>query len=138
MTSPAAPDTYDGTAPDAAEIESIAARAYASIPAELRDHVKDVVIRIEEYPDEQTLADLGIENPYDLLGLYHGVDLTQKSIADPQPQTDMIFLYRRPLLDYWIENDFTLGNLVRHVLIHEIGHHFGFSDDDMDAIERKS
>jgi predicted Zn-dependent protease with MMP-like domain len=138
MTSPAAPDTYDGTAPDAAEIESIAARAYASIPAELRDHVKDVVIRIEEYPDEQTLADLGIESPYDLLGLYHGVDLTQKSIADPQPQTDMIFLYRRPLLDYWIENDFTLGNLVRHVLIHEIGHHFGFSDDDMDAIERKS
>ena len=138
MTSPAAPDTYDGTAPDAAEIESIAARAYASIPAELRDHVKDVVIRIEEYPDEQTLADLGIESPYDLLGLYHGVDLTQKSIADPQPQTDMIFLYRRPLLDYWIENDFTLGKLVRHVLIHEIGHHFGFSDDDMDAIERKS
>ena len=138
MTSPAAPDTYDGTAPDAAEIESIAARAYASIPAELRDQVKDVVIRIEEYPDEQTLADLGIESPYDLLGLYHGVDLTQKSIADPQPQTDMIFLYRRPLLDYWIENDFTLGNLVRHVLIHEIGHHFGFSDDDMDAIERKS
>ena len=138
MISPAAPDTYDGTAPDAAEIESIAARAYASSPAELRDHVKDVVIRIEEYPDEQTLADLGIESPYDLLGLYHGVDLTQKSIADPQPQTDMIFLYRRPLLDYWIENDFTLGNLVRHVLIHEIGHHFGFSDDDMDAIERKS
>ena len=127
----------DGTAPGAAEIDEIAARAYETIPAELRDHVTNVVIRIEEYPDEQTLADLGVESPYDLLGLYQGVDLTQKSIADPQPETDMIFLYRRPLLDYWIENEVTLAHLVRHVLIHEIGHHFGLSDDDMEAIEAK-
>jgi predicted Zn-dependent protease with MMP-like domain len=127
----------EGTAPGAAEIDGIAACAYETIPAELRDHVANVVIRIEEYPDEQTLADLGIESPYDLLGLYQGVDLTQKSIADPQPETDMIFLYRRPLLDYWIENEVTLAHLVRHVLIHEIGHHFGFSDDDMEAIEAK-
>lgn len=127
----------DGTAPGAAEIDGIAARAYETIPAELRDHVTNVVIRIEEYPDEQTLADLGVQSPYDLLGLYQGVDLTQKSIADPQPETDMIFLYRRPLLDYWIENEVTLAHLVRHVLIHEIGHHFGFSDDDMEAIEAK-
>ncbi len=137
MTKPTPPDKYDGAAPNAADIEAIAARAYATIPAELRDHVAGVVIRIEEYPDEQTLADLGIEDPHDLLGLYHGVDLTQKSVADPQPQTDMIFLYRRPLLDYWIENNLVLGHLVRHVLIHEIGHHFGFSDDDMEAIERR-
>ena len=138
MTKPAPPNNYELTAPGAGDIEEIAARAYLTIPPELRDHVAGVAIRIEEYPDEQTLADLGIESPYDLLGLYYGVDLTQKSIADPQPQTDMILLYRRPLLDYWIENDVTLGHLVRHVLIHEIGHHFGFSDDDMEAIEQKA
>lgn len=76
-----------------------------------------------------------LESPFDLLGLYQGVDLTQKSIADPSPEPDIVFLFRRPILDYWCETGEDLEHLVRHVLIHEIGHHFGFSDDDMEALE---
>jgi predicted Zn-dependent protease with MMP-like domain len=132
------PARYDDRVPDADAIEAIAMTAFESIPAELRDHVSNVPIRIQDFPDDETLEALGLQNPFELLGLYHGIDLTQKSILDTPSQVDMIFLYRRPLLDYWAENDVTLGELVRHVLIHEIGHHFGLSDEDMDAIEQKT
>ncbi len=131
------PAHYDERVPDADAIEAIAATALESSPRELRDHVSNVPIRIQDFPDDDTLEALGLESPFELLGLYHGVDLTQKSVLDTPGQVDMIFLYRRPLLDYWAENDVTLGELVRHVLIHEIGHHFGLSDEDMDAIEQK-
>ena len=81
------------------------------------------------------MGEIGIEDPFELTGLYHGVDLTQRSIADPRPSTPMVFLYRRAILDEWIERgDVTLKDLVAHVLVHEIGHHFGFSDEQMDAI----
>lgn len=130
------PARYDERVPDADAIEAIAMAAMDSIPPALRDQVSNVPIRIQDFPDDDTLEALGLESPFELLGLYHGVDLTQKSILDPPGQVDMIFLYRRPLLDYWAENDVTLGELVRHVLIHEIGHHFGLSDDDMEAIEQ--
>lgn len=114
----------------------MAEAAFATIPDELARHARDVVIRVADFPDEETERDMELETPFDLLGLYRGVSLDQKSIADPVREADMIFLYRRPLLDYWCEAGEELSHLIRHVLIHEIGHHFGFSDEDMERIER--
>ncbi len=121
--------------PTAEDIEALAERAFADIPIQLREVTGDIVFRVEEFPDDETVAALKLDSPFELLGLYQGVDLTQKSVADPSPEQDMIFLYRRPLLDYWCETGESLDRLVRHVLIHEIGHHFGFSDADMEALE---
>jgi predicted Zn-dependent protease with MMP-like domain len=123
--------------PSAADIESLAQQALATIPEELRRHVGAVVIRIEEFPDEEIEEEMGLESPFDLLGLYRGVALTQRSVTMPSPHADMVFLYRRPLLDYWCETGEALADLVRHVLIHEIGHHFGFSDEDMERLEEE-
>lgn len=123
-------------APTLDDIEALARLAYESIPDELRRHVGDVVIRIDEFPDEETCRDMELESAFDLLGLYQGVSLDQKEAVGSRQEIDMIFLYRRPLLDYWCETGEELGHLVRHVLIHEIGHHFGLSDDDMEALER--
>jgi len=122
--------------PSLEDIEAIAAEAFAGIPEELTRHVRNVVIRIEEFPDEDTQEAMELESAFDLLGLYRGVDLSRKSVGDVVNDIDMIFLYRRPLLDYWCETGEDLIHLVRHVLIHEIGHHFGLSDDDMDRIEQ--
>ena len=122
-------------APSLAEIEELANRALGTIPSRLRRHLGAVVIRVEEFPDEETEEAMGLESPFDILGLYRGVALPHKSVSDPRPDLDMIFLYRRPILDYWCETGEDLARLVRHVLIHEIGHHFGFSDDDMERIE---
>ena len=123
------------TAPSAVDIEALAHAALETIPAKLRAHLGGVAIRVEEFPDEETQEEMKLDSPFDLLGLYHGVSLREKSVLDVAEQLDMIFLYRRPLLDHWCEGDETLGHLVRHVLIHEIGHHFGFSDEDMEKIE---
>jgi len=123
-------------APSLADIETLAEKALATIPRELRRHLGAVAIRVEEFPDRETQDTMDVESPFDLLGLYRGVALPRKSVADPVPAVDMIFLYRRPILDYWCESGEALDDIVRHVLIHEIGHHFGFSDDDMDRIER--
>jgi predicted Zn-dependent protease with MMP-like domain len=128
------PDAWR-TAPSLAEIELLAYEALTTIPDELRRHVSGVVIRVEDFPDDEIAADMELESPFDLLGLYTGVSLDHKSISDTPIGPDMIFLYRRPILDYWCESGETLARLVRHVLIHEIGHHFGFSDDDMTRIE---
>ena len=135
MASDKAP-RFDERSPDAEAIEAIAIEAFESIPPALRDHVSNVLIRIQDFPDAETLEALGLESPFELLGLYHGVDLTRKSVLDIPDQVDMIFLYRRPLLEFWAESGDSLGDIVRHVLIHEIGHHFGLSDEDMDAIEK--
>jgi predicted Zn-dependent protease with MMP-like domain len=121
--------------PSAADIEALAQQALATIAEELRRHVGDVVIRVEEFPDEETEEEMDLETPFDLLGLYRGVALPHQSVMAPRKDVDMIFLYRRPLLDYWCETGEDLVAVVRHVLIHEIGHHFGFSDDDMERIE---
>ena len=126
------------TAPSLADIDQIANAALASIPDELRRHARGVVIRVEEFPDDETLDDLGLEDPFDLLGLYRGVALSRKSNFHTPQNVDMVFLYRRPILDYWCESGDDLGDIVRHVLIHEIGHHFGFSDADMERIESKT
>ncbi len=130
-----AKSTKRATAPDAAEIEEIANRAYRRLPAALRRFVHDVIIRVEDFPGDEVIADMALESPFDLLGLYQGVSLDRQSVSDVRHDIDMIFLYRRPLLDYWIETGETLEAVVRHVMIHEIGHHFGLSDDDMDRIE---
>src|SRR5215469_9526449 len=123
------------TPPTLAEIELLAAEALATIPDELRRHVAHVPIRVEDFPDEETEEEMGLESPFDILGLYRGVALPHQSVSSPRAGIDMIFLYRRPILDYWCETGEDLYSVVRHVLIHEIGHHFGFSDDDMERIE---
>ena len=125
----------DRLPPSLAEIEELAQRALGTIPRRLKKHLGRVVIQVEEFPDEETEAAMGLESPFDILGLYRGVALPHKSVSDTRPDLDMIFLYRRPILDYWCETGEDLAHLVRHVLIHEIGHHFGFSDEDMARIE---
>jgi predicted Zn-dependent protease with MMP-like domain len=122
-------------APSLAELESLAERALATIPERLKRHVGGVVIRVEEFPDQETEEEMGLETLFDILGLYRGVALPHKAANDARPALDMIFLYRRPILDYWCETGEELYHLVRHVLIHEIGHHFGFSDEDMERLE---
>ena len=94
-----------------------------------------MIIRVDEFPDAETEAEMELESPYDILGLYRGVSLDRQSVSDVPHDIDMIFLYRAPILDYWCETGEDLTHIVRHVLIHEIGHHFGFSDDDMERIE---
>ena len=121
--------------PTTGDLEAMANVAYENLPAMLRDRVDDVIIRVAEFPEDEVLEELGIESEFGLLGLYQGVSLDQKSLMDVPANVDMIFLYRQPLLAYWCEMNETLDGLIRHVLIHEIGHHFGYSDADMDAIE---
>ncbi len=124
-----------GLAPDAAAIEAIGRATIARLPAEFRVHLGDIVFAIEEFADEETLAALGIEHPLDLTGLYHGRPLGEKSSMDTGAMPDRIVLYRRAILEEWIETGVRLDDLVAHVTIHEIGHHFGLSDDDMHALE---
>jgi predicted Zn-dependent protease with MMP-like domain len=121
--------------PSLADLEALAQRALDGIPHQLKRHLGPIVIRVEDFPDEETEEAMGLASPFDILGLYRGVALPHKSVSDPRPNLDMIFLYRRPILDYWCETGEDLARLVRHVLIHEIGHHFGFSDEDMARIE---
>jgi predicted Zn-dependent protease with MMP-like domain len=123
--------------PSLADLETLANEALRTIPEALRQHVRDVIIQVQEFPDEETEQEMELETPFDLLGLYRGVDLTRQSVSDVRSGPDMIFLYRRPLLDYWCDSGEDLAHLVRHVMIHEIGHHFGFSDDDMEALEEQ-
>ncbi len=123
------------SAPSLDDIEGLAREALKTIPARLRVHVRDVVVRVAEFPSEEIEREMALESPFDILGLYQGVSLDRRGVADSVTDVDMIFLYRRPLLDYWCETGESLRHLVRHVLIHEIGHHFGFSDADMEAIE---
>jgi predicted Zn-dependent protease with MMP-like domain len=126
-----------GAPPSLADLEALAEHALAVIPDELKRHMGPVVIRVDEFPDEETEDEMQLESPFDILGLYRGVALPFKSGSGTQPAMDMIFLYRRPILDYWCETGEALAAIVRHVLIHEIGHHFGFSDADMERIEQE-
>ncbi len=126
------------TAPNLADFEDMAEDALALIPDHLRRLAADVIIRIEDFPDEETEREMNLDSPFDLLGLYRGIALTDKSVSDPGGTPDMVFLYRRPILDYWCETGEDLTHLIRHVLIHEIGHHFGFSDADMEALEAQA
>ncbi len=123
-------------APSLDDIAALAEAAFARLPEEFRRMTGHVIFRVDDFPDEAVLEELGIEDPFELTGLYHGVDLARRSVLDPATQPSMIFLYRRPILDEWAaRGDVTLEELVSHVLVHEIGHHFGLSDDQIDAIE---
>ncbi|WP_298675731.1 metallopeptidase family protein [uncultured Sphingomonas sp.] len=124
-----------GAAPSADAIEAQARAVIARLPAQFRVHLGDIVLAVEEYADEETLAAMGIEHPLDLTGLYHGRPLGEKSSLDSGALPDRIFLYRQAILAEWCETGVRLDDLVAHVTIHEIGHHFGLSDDDMHALE---
>jgi predicted Zn-dependent protease with MMP-like domain len=121
--------------PGLPELDAMAQAAYRRLPQRFRALTGDVLIRVEDFPTDEVLDSLGINSPFNLLGLYSGVDLARKSVMDVSAVPDMVFLYRRPILDYWAEHEETLGAILTHVLIHEIGHHFGLSDDDMERIE---
>ena len=129
------PPGWTGTAPDADAIFAMAEAALETMPAVFKPHIRDVVIEISEFADDETLASLDIEHPYDLTGLYEGRPLTERSIDQSGGMPDRVTLYRIPILVEWIEGGERLDWLVRHVLIHEFGHHFGLSDDDMHALE---
>ncbi len=123
------------TVPTLADFESMAKTAWDKLPATFREMAGDVVIRVEDFATDEILDSVGIEDPFELTGLYQGVSLDQKSVSGIPREPDMVFLYRRPILDEWASGEEELGHLIAHVLIHEIGHHFGFSDDDMEEIE---
>ncbi len=123
-------------APTLDDFERLADEAFARLPEAFRALCGEVVIRIDDFPSDEVLEDMEAETPFDLLGLFTGVGLAQDAaVAETGRMPNMIHLYRRPMLDYWAEHDETLGELVTHVLVHEIGHHFGLSDGDMEAIE---
>ena len=122
--------------PSLDDIAEMAETALATIPEPLRDKVEGVALQIADFPDDETCAQMELESPFDLMGLYVGTPFGERGLDDTPSQPDMIFLYRRPILDYWCETEEDLPHVVRHVLIHEIGHHFGFSDEDMEALER--
>lgn len=125
-------------APDAAEIERLADRAIARLPEPFRHHLDGVVLRIEEFAEEEVLDSLGIEDPFELSGLYSGRPIGERATIVTGELPAMIHLYRRPLLDEWAESGVSLEALVTHVIVHEVGHHFGFSDADMHAIESEA
>ncbi|WP_245930696.1 metallopeptidase family protein [Methylobacterium radiodurans] len=122
-------------APSLAEIEALADAAFAGLPEGFRALCAGVRIVVDDFPDEETLAEMECESEFDLLGLFRGVGLAQAGEVVTGQMPNAVWLYRRPLLDYWAEHDETLGHLVAHVLVHEIGHHFGLSDEDMARIE---
>ena len=131
-------DRTGGLAPSVDEIAVLTDQAFHSLPEEFRALCGDLIVRVEEFADEETLEELGCESPFELLGLFRGVGLAHASVTHPNPQPNMIFLYRRAILDYWAEHEETLTAIVTHVLVHEIGHHFGLSDDDMMRIEAEA
>ncbi|MBI1366050.1 MAG: hypothetical protein GC153_08865 [Alphaproteobacteria bacterium] len=126
-------------APSLAEFEEIAHAAYAALPAAFRSMCGRLAIHVADFADEETLASLGMDDPFGLSGLYEGVDVTRESVSDPAALPNHVHLYRRPILDEWAEHgDIALGDLIAHVLVHEIGHHFGLSDEAMGRIEQES
>lgn len=125
----------DKASPALADFEQMAASAWDRLPGEFRKMCGDLIIRVEDFALDEVLDELDIDNPLDLMGLYQGVSLDKKSVSDIPREPDMVFLYRRAILDYWADGDETLGAIITHVLVHEIGHHFGFSDADMEDIE---
>jgi len=132
---PDPPDWRARRAPSLAELEMLAGEVFARLPDKFRKLCADVVIQVDDFPSEEVLDEMGAQSEFDLLGLFQGVGLPFRSDSAPVRMPNMIWLYRRPILDYWSEHDDTLGAIVQHVLVHEIGHHFGLTDADMHAIE---
>jgi predicted Zn-dependent protease with MMP-like domain len=128
----------DKTAPSLGDFESLAASAWDRLPHEFRKLCGDLVIRVEDFALDEVLDEMELESPFDLMGLYQGTSLAHQSVSDVPQGPNMVFLYRRAMLDFWAESEDTLGGLVTHVLVHEIGHHFGLSDEDMERIEEEA
>ena len=128
---------FFNVSPSLSDLEGMAALAFVAMPQELRDHIDGVVIQVADWPSADVMEDLNLDSPFDLLGLYQGVPLDCKSVSHTPMDVDVIYLYRRPILDYWCETGEGLPSVIRHVLIHEIGHHFGLSDADMTRIENE-
>ncbi len=124
-----------GTPPSAGEMEAIARRVLDSLPEPFAESLRDVVLLIEDFADDETLAAMDIEDPFDLTGIYEGIPVTERSVEHSGTMPDRIRLFRRPILDEWADGDDTLEHLVAHVLVHEVGHHFGLSDEAMHALE---
>lgn len=125
-----------GRAPSLDDFAALAEAAFAALPEAFRQMAGEVIFRVLDFAEPDVLDELGIEDAFELTGLYQGVDLTQRSVLDPAPHASLVFLYRRPILDEWADNgEVTLEELVTHVLVHEIGHHFGLSDAQIEAIE---
>jgi predicted Zn-dependent protease with MMP-like domain len=122
-------------APSLAEFELLAVDVFRRLPRQFRDLCADLVIQVDDFPTEEVLDHMDAESEFDLLGLFQGVGLPFRAESAPMQMPNMVWLYRRPILDYWAEHDETLGDIVKHVLVHEIGHHFGLSDADMETIE---
>jgi predicted Zn-dependent protease with MMP-like domain len=125
-------------APSLADLEAMAHDIFGRLPGSFRAMCEGLIIRVDDFPTDEVLDTMDAESEFDLLGLFQGVGLPFRSLDEVAPLPNMIWLYRRPILDYWAEHDEALGRIVRHVLIHEIGHHFGLSDADMEAIEASS
>ncbi|MFZ5691292.1 MAG: metallopeptidase family protein [Pseudomonadota bacterium] len=117
------------------DMEVIAADAYRRLPETFRALCEGVIIRVDDFPSEEVIAQMRLQSEFDILGLFQGIGLPFRSESAPSQMPNMIWLYRRPILDYWADHDETLGAIITHVLVHEIGHHFGLSDEDMEAIE---
>lgn len=129
-------DWHAISAPSLEDFERMAASAFARLPDAFAALCKDVVIQVSDFPTEEVLDEMGAESPFELLGLFSGVGLAQDAaVAETGRLPNHVYLYRRPILDYWAEHEETLGGLITHVLVHEIGHHFGMSDEDMEQIE---
>ena len=128
----------DLKAPSLAEMEVTAHNIFERLPKRFRDLCEGVILRVDDFPTEEVLDEMECESEFDLLGLFQGIGLPHQSVGDIPRLPNMVWLYRRPILDYWAEHEETLGHIVRHVLIHEIGHHFGLSDADMAAIEAQT
>jgi len=125
-------------APTLAEMEAMAHEIFERLPKRFRGLCEGVIVRVDDFPSDEVLDEMEAETEFDLLGLFQGTGLPHQSHADIARLPNMIWLYRRPILDYWAEHEEALGDIIRHVLIHEIGHHFGLSDDDMADIEAGS
>lgn len=132
-----APTDQSWLAPDAAAIEALAREALAALPAPFAAHLGNVVLLVEEFADDETLDAMGIEDPFELTGLYHGRPVGEKSSVDSGGMPDRIHLYRRAILDEWVDTGVDLRALVQHIVVHEVGHHFGLSDDDMHRLEEE-
>jgi predicted Zn-dependent protease with MMP-like domain len=122
-------------APSLGDIDALARQVFEALPDAFRSLCADLVIQVDDFAAEDVLDDMNIEDPFELMGLFQGVGLPFQSESVPAAMPNMIWLYRRPMLDYWSEHDETLGAIIAHVLVHEMGHHFGLSDADMEAIE---
>jgi predicted Zn-dependent protease with MMP-like domain len=127
----------DSVAPSLALIEQLAHEAISTLPPQFREMATHIRLRVEDFPEEETVEELGLDDPFELTGLYDGIPLTEKSLSDQPTRPDVIWLFRRPILDEWAERgNVSIGDLVAHVVVHELAHHFGWSDEQIAAIDR--